>query len=113
MTDANGLVAYAVDRFGDLSHTHVLEGIVQGIDAETLRQAIEEYGLEEVAEHYLRTVIADGTVYGDRDEALAETDHILDTDPNASPRMHEVTVADLADLFTRLGLTEPPGSDYP
>jgi hypothetical protein len=111
--DADDLTGYAVDRFGTMTHTHVLEELVQGIDDETLRHAIAEFGLEAVAERYLRTVIADGTLVGDGDAARAEADGMFDTDPLASPRMHAVTVADLADLFTRLGLTEPPSSDYP
>jgi hypothetical protein len=104
---------YAVDRFGTLTHTRMLEELVQGIDHETLRTTIDEYGLEAVAEHYLRTVIADGTVYADPGEAEAETERILDTDPHAAPRMHAVSVADFADLFTRLGLTQPPTSETP
>lgn len=113
MTDPDDLTGYAVDRFGTMTHTHVLEDLAQGIDDDTLRHAIAEFGLEAVAERYLRTVIADGTVHADAEAARAEADALFDSDPLASPRVHSVTVADLADLFTRLGLTEPPSSDYP
>ncbi len=113
MSDHDDLVGYAVDRFGNLTHTRVLEELVQGIDDDTLRHAVAEFGLEAVAEHYLRTVIADGTVHADAEAARAEADDLFDSDPLASPRVHAVTVADLADLVTRLGLTEPPSSDFP
>jgi hypothetical protein len=102
------IVAYAVDRFGDLSHTGVLENLVRGMDEATLRDAIGEYGLEAVATQLLRTLIDDGTLHADAADAHSKADGILDSDAEAAPRVHPVTVADLADLFTRLDLTDPP-----
>ena len=68
-------------------------------------EAIHEFGLQAVAEHHLRTLIDAGAA-----GAYAEEDRILDTDAHASPTVHPVTVADLADEFTRLDLTEPATS---
>lgn len=42
--------------------------------------------------------------------ACAEEDRILAEDLHASPEVHPVTVADLADEFPRLGLIAAPTS---
>ena len=110
MTDPDTLTGYAVDRFGFSPHAHVLGSLLREVDLDSLHDAIQEYGLQAVAEQYLRTLIADGTLHADEAAAYAEEDHLLETDPNASPVVHTVTVADLADEFTRLGLIDPAPS---
>ena len=110
MTDPDPLIGYAVDRFGYAPYGHVLGSLVRDVDLDSLQEAIAEYGLQAVAEQYLRTLIADGTVHADESAAFAEEDSILAADRQASPAVHAVTVADLADEFTRLDLTEPATS---
>ncbi len=108
--DEGTLTGYAVDRFGHAAHAQVLGGFMQDIDHEALYEAIGEYGLQAVAEQYLRTLIGDGTLHADEEAAYAAEREILEADPHAAPEVHAVTVADLADEFTRLGLTEPATS---
>ncbi len=110
MTDPDDLTGYVVDRFGYAPFGHVLGSLVREADLDTLHGAIGEYGLQAVAEQYLRTLIADGTLHADEGTAYAEEDRLLESDPNASPEVHAVTVADLADEFTRLGLIDPATS---
>jgi hypothetical protein len=100
--------AYAVDPNGTASHTAVVETLVRGMDERVLRESIGEYGLEAVAEQFLRTLVRDGTLHADAAEATSAADRLLAEDADAAPRIHEVTVADLADLFTRIGLIDPP-----
>jgi hypothetical protein len=104
------LTGYAVDRFGNAAHAQMIQLLVRDVDHDSLVQAIAEFGLQDVAEQYLRTLINEGTLHGDEVEAYAEESRILDSDPHASPEVHAVTVADLADEFTRLGLTDAAAS---
>lgn len=108
MTFEDVQVVHAVDRSGVASHTAVVESLVEGTEAGPLREAIAAYGLEAVAEGFLRTLVGEGTAFADEADARAEAERILASDPDAAPRVHPVTVADLADLFTRIGLTDPP-----
>lgn len=110
MTDSDILTGYAVDRFGYTPFGNVLGSLVREVDLDSLHEAIAEYGLQAVAEQYLRTLIADGTLHADESAAFAEEDSILEADQHASPTVHAVTVADLADEFTRLDLTDPATS---
>jgi len=103
-------VGFAVARFGFARYADVLEGLLSDLDLDALSAAIEEYGLALVADQTLRALIERGALHGDEAAAAAEEDRILDADPNASPSIHTVTVADLADEFTRLGLTESASS---
>jgi len=101
---------YAVDRFGNAPFADVLASLMRDVDLDAVAEAIDEYGLQTVAEHYLRTLIDAGLLHPDEAAANAEEDRILDEDAQASPAVHEVTVADLADEFTRLDLTESASS---
>lgn len=100
-------IGYAVDRFGSMRFTEVLASLVHDVDLDTVAEAIHEFGLQAVAEHYLRRLIDDGVLHADAAAAAAEEDRLLDADPHASPTVHAVTVADVADEFTRLDLTDP------
>lgn len=110
MTGPDDLTGYAVDRFGYTPFGQVLGSLLREVDLDSLHDTIDEYGLQAVSEQYLRTLIDDGTLYADEASAFAEEDRLLETDPNASPEVHTVTVADLADEFTRLGLIDPTTS---
>ena len=101
---------YAVDRFGSMPFADVLASLVRDVDLDTLAEAIPVFGLQAVAEKYLRALIDAGALHADEAAAYAEEDLILDDDPHASPTVHSVTVTDLADEFTRLDLTEPATS---
>lgn len=102
--------AYVVDRFGSMRFADVLASLVRDVDLDTVADAIHAYGLQAVAEQYLRALIDAGVVHADAAGAYAEEDRILDADAQASPTVHPVTVADLADEFTRLDLTDPATS---
>ena len=104
------VVGYAVNRFAFARYADVLESILSDVNLDALSAAIEEYGLALVADQTLRTLIDRGALHGDEAAAAAEEDRILAEDPDASPTVHTVTVADLADEFTRLGLTESASS---
>jgi hypothetical protein len=101
---------YAVDRFGSMRFADVLASLVADVDLDALAEAIHEFGLQAVAEQVLRALIDAGVVHADAAGAYAEEDRILDADAVASPTVHAVTVADLADEFTRLDLTDPATS---
>ena len=107
---ADGQTGYAVDRFGSMPFADVLASLVRDVDLDTVAEAIHEFGLQAVAEHYLRALIDAGALHADAAGAYAEEDRILDADAHASPTVHPVTVADLADEFTRLDLTDPATS---
>ena len=104
------VMGYAVARFGNATFYDVLTSLLSDVDLDGLSDAIDEFGLELVAEQALRALIDRGKLHGDETTAAAEEDRILDTDPHASPTVYPVTVADLADEFTRLGLTAPASS---
>ncbi len=106
-TDQTG---YAVDRFGNAPFADVLATLMRDVDLDAVAEAIDEFGLQAVAEHYLRTLIDAGLLHADEAAAYAEEDRILAADTNASPTVHAVTVADLADEFTRLDLTQSASS---
>ena len=99
------LVGYAVARFDSATFYDVLTSLLSDVDLDGLSDAIDEFGLEMVAEQALRALIDRGKLHGDEGAAAAEEDRLLDADAHASPTVHPVTVADLADEFTRLGLT--------
>ena len=101
---------YAVDRFGSMPFADVLASLVRDVDLDWVAEAIHAYGLQAVAEHYLRALIDAGLLHADEAAAYAEEDRILADDAHASPTLHLVTVADLADEFTRLDLTESASS---
>jgi len=103
----DGLIGYGVDRFGSATFADVLASLVRDVDLDTVADAIHEFGLQTVAEQFLRALIDAGVLHADAAAAYAEEDRILDDDAHASPTVHSVTVADLADEFTRLDLTEP------
>lgn len=105
-----GWIGYAVDRFGSATFADVLASLVHDVDLDQLCDAIDEFGLEMVAAQYLRVLIDGGTLHGSEAAAYAEEDRILDEDPHTSPSVHPITVADLADEFTRLDLTAPATS---
>lgn len=107
---ADDSTGYAVDRYGGARFADVLDSLLRDVDLDAVAQAIHEFGLQAVAEHYLRALIADGVLHPDAAGAYAEEERILDADPHASPTVHPVTVADLADEFTRLDLTDPATS---
>jgi hypothetical protein len=107
---ADDPTGYAVDRFGSMPFADVLASLVQDVDLDALADAIQEYGLQAVAEQVLRALIDTGVLHADAAGAYAEEDRILDADAVASPTVHAVTVADLADEFTRLDLTDPATS---
>jgi hypothetical protein len=113
MLDPDTLTGYTVDPFGTNSHAAVLEALVREADLDGVQAAIAEYGLEAVAEQYLRGLLDEGRLHADEAAALAEEERRLADDPQASPEVHAVTVADLADEFTRLGLIEPMGPSVP
>jgi hypothetical protein len=102
--------AYAVDRFGSASFAKVLDSLIQDADLDALSAAIGEYGLEAVAEQYLRVLVERGALHAGEDGAYAAAERILAEDRHASPEVHAITVADLADEFTRLDLTDPASS---
>ena len=104
------LTGFAVDRFGSATLADVLAALVRDVDLDQVAAAIDEYGLQAVAEQYLRALIENGALHADEAAAYAEEDRILDEDPHTSPTVHPVTVADLADEFTRLDLTDPATS---
>lgn len=104
------VIGYAVARYGGATFTDVLASLLSDVDLDALSEAIDEYGLELVTEQALRALIDQGKLHPDEAAAVAEEDRILDTDPHASPALHRVTVADLADELTRLGLTTPAAS---
>ena len=101
---------YAVDRFGSMPFADVLASLVADVDLDAVAEAIHEFGLQAVAEQYLRALVDAGVLHADEAGATAEEDRILDADAVASPTVHAVTVADLADEFTRLDLTDPATS---
>ena len=103
-------VGCAVARFGNATFYDVLTSLLSDVDLDGLSEAIDEYGLEMVAEQALRALVDRGKLRADEAAASAEVDRILDADADASPTVHPVTVADLADEFTRLGLTSPATS---
>lgn len=104
------VVGYAVTRFAFARYADVLDSILSDVDLDALSAAIEEYGLALVADQTLRALIDRGTLHGDEAAAAAEEDRIMAEDRDASPTVHPVTVADLADELTRLGLTESASS---
>jgi len=106
----DGLIGYGVDRFGSATFADVLASLVRDVDLDTVADAIHEFGLQTVAEQFLRALIERGTLHADETSAYAEENRILDEDPHTSPAVHPVTVADLADEFTRLDLTAPATS---
>ena len=106
----DGPTGYAVDRYGSAPFADVLAALVRDVDLDAVAEAIHEYGLQTVAEHYLRVLIDTGVLHPDAAGAYAEEDRILAADAHTSPAVHPVTVADLADEFTRLDLTEPATS---
>jgi hypothetical protein len=115
MTPAEGpseepQVGYAVDRFGSATLADVLADLVRDADLDKVAEAIEEFGLQTVAEQYLRALIERGSLHPDEASARTEEERVLDEDPHTSPTVHPVTVADLADEFTRLDLTAPAAS---
>jgi hypothetical protein len=115
MTPAEGpseepQVGYAVDRFGSATLADVLADLVRDADLDKVAEAIEEFGLQTVAEQYLRALIERGSLHPDEVSARTEEERVLDEDPHTSPTVHPVTVADLADEFTRLDLTAPAAS---
>jgi hypothetical protein len=99
-------VGYAVDRYGSATLADVLTALTRDLDLDDVAGAIEEFGLQTVAEQYLRALLERGALYADEAAANAEEDRILDEDPHTSPSVLPVTVADLADEFTRLDLTQ-------
>ena len=106
----DGQTGYVVDRYGSAPFADVLGSLVRDVDLDAVAEAIHEYGLQTVAEHYLRVLIDTGVLHPDAAAAYAEEDRILAADAHTSPTVHPVTVADLADEFTRLDLTEPATS---
>jgi hypothetical protein len=109
-SDGPGLTGFAVDRFGSATFADVLASLVRDLDLDMVAGAIGEYGLQTVAEQYLRALIEAGALHADEAAAYAEEDRILDEDPHTSPTVHPITVADLADELTRLDLTDPASS---
>lgn len=101
---------YAVDRFGSATFADVLASLVRDVDLDQLSAAIDVVGLQAVAEQVLRALIDGGRLHADEAAAFAEEDRILADDPHTSPVVHPITVADLADEFTRLDLTAPATS---
>ena len=106
----DNLTGYAVDRFGSATFADVLASLVRDVDLDGVADAIYALGLQTVAEQYLRALIDAGALHAYEAAAYAEEDRILADDPHASPTVHPVTVADLADEFTRLDLTDPATS---
>jgi hypothetical protein len=106
----DGQIGYAVDRYGSAAAADVLGSLLRDVDLDVVADAIGEYGLETVAEQYLRALIDAGALHADEAAAYAEEERILDEDPHTSPTVHPITVADLADEFTRLDLTDPASS---
>jgi len=106
----DGPTGYAVDRYGSAAIADVLGSLLRDLDLDIMADAIGEHGLQTVAEQYLRALIDAGVLHADAAAAYAEEDRILDEDPHTSPTVHPITVADLADEFTRLDLTEPASS---
>jgi hypothetical protein len=103
-------IGYAVDRFGNASLSDVLGWLLRDADLDALSSAIGAFGLEAVAEQYLRLLIEAGTLHASEASAAAEEERLLAEDPQSSPEVHAITVADLADEFTRLDLTDPASS---
>ena len=107
----DSLVGYTVDRFGQASPAQVVGSLLDQVDLGRVSEAIDSYGLEAVAEQYLRALIADGTLHTEEAAAHEERERLLDDEDGFGvPKVHAVTVADLADELTRLGLLEPPPS---
>jgi hypothetical protein len=79
---------YAVDRFGNAPFADVLASLVRDVDLDAVAEAIDEYGLQAVAEHYLRALIDAGLLHADEAAAYAEEDRILAADAQASPTVH-------------------------
>jgi hypothetical protein len=104
------VVGYAVDRFGSAAFADVLGALIREVDLDRLCDAIDEFGLELVAEQFLKALIEGGRLHGSEAAARVEEDRILGEDRLASPTVHAITVADLADEFTRLDLTAPARS---
>jgi len=105
------LVGYAVDRFGQAAPAQVVGSLLREADLERLSEVIDAYGLEAVAEQYLRALIADGTLHVDEAAANEERERLLDEEAAFGvPKVHAVSVADLADELTRIGIVEPPPS---
>jgi len=98
-------VGYAVDRFGSRDFTHVLAAFIRDLNLDELSAAIHEFGLEMVAELFQRALIEGGRLHANEAAAAAERARLREEDGRASPTIHPLTVADLADEFTRLGLT--------
>jgi hypothetical protein len=105
VADADTLTGYAVDRHGGGPRV-VLDDLLHDLPHDDIRAAVAEFGMQAVAEQYLRTLVADGTLQADEASAYAAADRMLAEDPEASPTVHTVSVAVLADEFVRLGLTE-------
>jgi hypothetical protein len=105
VADADTLTGYAVDRHGGGARV-VLDDLLRDLPHDDIRAAVAEFGMQAVAEQYLRTLVADGTLQADEASAHAAADRMLAEDPEASPAVHTVSVAVLADEFVRLGLTE-------
>lgn len=104
-------VGFAVDRSGQAPPAQVVGALLHDLDLDRLAEVIAAYGLAAVAEQCLRALIADGRLHADEAAAREERERLLeDDDAFGMPKVHEVTVADLADEFTRLGLLEPPPS---
>jgi hypothetical protein len=98
-------VGYAVDRLGSRDFTPMLAEFVRDLDLDELRAAIDVFGLEMVAEQFLRALIDGGRLLANEAAAAAERVRLREEDRRTSPTVHPLTVADLADEFTRLGLT--------
>jgi hypothetical protein len=106
----DGPIGYAVDRYGNAVIADVLASLVRDLDLDMVADAIGEHGLQTVTEQYLQALIDAGALHADEASAHAEEERILDQDPHTSPTVHAITVADLADEFTRLDLTDPASS---
>jgi len=105
------LVGYAVDPFGQAVSAQVVGSLLRDADVERLSEVVDAYGLAAVAEQYLRALIAEGTLHADESAAKEERERLLDDDTGFGvPKVHAVSVADLADELTRIGMVEPPPS---
>ena len=63
---------YAVDRFGSMPFADVLASLVRDVDLDTVAEAIQEFGLQAVAEQYLQALIGAGVLHADAAGAYAE-----------------------------------------
>lgn len=98
-------VGYAVDRLGGRDLTQVLAALLRDVDLDALSAAVGEFGLEMVAEQFLRVLKGSGRLHADEAAAGAERARIREEHGRPLPTVHPITVADLADEFTHLGLT--------